>query len=133
MESSNSRNSFADLLVRKEAGILRNNIKQLITAFPPEEKYRLSDQIIRASRSIGSNISKDYGRFTFKDQLHFCVQAQGSLSETHNHLIDVLSCSYIDDGVFQENLLQVKKVEQLLNGDITYVKQKTNNSKRINV
>ncbi len=82
--------SFTELEVGKKARLLKNEIKELIETFPAEEKFRLSDQLIRSSRSIDTNIAEGHGRFTFKDQIHFCVQARGSLSETYNHLIDAL-------------------------------------------
>jgi four helix bundle protein len=43
--------AFTDLEVWKKARLLRNNIAYLVKSFPAEEKYRLTDQIIRSSRS----------------------------------------------------------------------------------
>ena len=79
MEQVGVYKSFTDLQVWKEARVLKNQIKQLTDRFPSEEKYRLSDQIIRSSRSVTSNISEGHGRFTYKDQLHFCIQARDHL------------------------------------------------------
>lgn len=115
---------FRELNVWLEARILKNQIFQLVKSFPPEEKYRLSDQVIRSSRSINDNIAEGHGRFSYKDQLHFCIQARGSLSETLNHLINALDCAYIDQAVFNEHYIQYKKVEQLLNGYITFLRNK---------
>jgi four helix bundle protein len=110
MENNTSHKGFTELLVWKEARILKNQVKQLTTSFPSEEKFRLVDQIIRSSRSIGSNISEGHGRFTYKDQLHFCIQARGSLSETHNHLIDALDCNYIDEVTYDSYIKQIRKL-----------------------
>ena len=93
MEEKNQ--SFTELDVWKKARILKNELSDLVKSFPHEEKYKLADQIIRSSRSITANIAEGHGRFTYKDQLHFCIQARGSLSETHNHLIDELDCRYL--------------------------------------
>lgn len=87
--------SFTELDVWKKARILKNEIKELIDLFPHEEKYRLTDQVIRSSRSISAIIAEGHGRYTFKDQIHFCIMARGSLSETHHHLIDAFDCNYI--------------------------------------
>ncbi len=59
--------SFSELEVGKKARHLSKRIFELIRAFPNEEKYRLADQLIRASRSVNSNISEGHGRYTFKD------------------------------------------------------------------
>jgi four helix bundle protein len=43
----------------------------LTKRFPNEEKYRLADQIIRSSRSIGNNIAEGHGRFHYQDNIRF--------------------------------------------------------------
>ena len=56
---------FTDLEVWKKSRLLRNVITDLVKTFPAEEKYRLTDQIIRSSRSIGNNIAEGHGRFHY--------------------------------------------------------------------
>ena len=68
-----SYQSFTDLDAWKKARELKNEIFVLVKSFPSEEKFRLTDQIIRSSRSITATISEGHGRYTFKDQLHFCI------------------------------------------------------------
>lgn len=115
---------FRDLTVWQESRKFSNVIFQLIKTFPTEEKFRLADQIIRSSRSINSNIAERHGRFTYKDQLHFCIQARGSLSETLNHLTQAVDCCYLNEETFNEHYAQYKKVEQLLNGYISFLRSK---------
>jgi four helix bundle protein len=88
--------SFEELVVWKKARDFKNEIFQLVKAFPVEEKYRLSDQLIRSSRSISTQIAEGHGKLTNKDKIKYCIQARGSLSETINHLIDAFDCSYIN-------------------------------------
>ena len=47
--------TFEDLEIWKEARDMRNQISKLVKTFPKEEKYKLSDQMIRASRSVTAN------------------------------------------------------------------------------
>jgi len=47
--------TFEDLDVWKAARNMRNEISKIVKCFPLEEKYRLIDQMIRASRSITAN------------------------------------------------------------------------------
>lgn len=127
MEEKNQ--SFTELEVWKKARILKNELKKLAETFPPEEKFRLTDQIIRSSRSINANIAEGHGRFTYKDQLHkdqlhFCVQARGSLSETLNHLIDALDCNYISQDQFDYFNNIINEVSRLLNGYISHLRSK---------
>lgn len=87
--------SFTDLEVWKKMRLLKIKIEKLAKAFPSEEKFRLTDQVIRSAGSVNSTISEGHGRYTFPDRIHFCVIARGSLAETYNHLIDAFDSAYI--------------------------------------
>lgn len=115
--------SFTELDVWKKARELKKQIEALAAILPSEEKYKLTDQIIRAARSINANIAEGHGRFTFKDQLHFCVQARGSLSELLNHLIDAFDCRYIGELQLSNYKTTIDEVGKLLNGYITYLRK----------
>ncbi len=96
----------------------------MVNKFPTEEKFRISDQIIRSSRSINTQIAEGHGRRTFPDRLRFCVIARGSLSETLNHLIDAFDCNYISDEILQTFRQKIYEVEKLLNGYINFLEKK---------
>jgi four helix bundle protein len=113
---------FEELEVWKKAREIKKEIQTLVETFPKEEKFRLCDQLIRSSRSIGSLISEGHGRFTYPDQIRFCVDARGSLSETMNHFIDALDCGYIDIQQLEEWRNKLKDEERLLNGYINYLR-----------
>ena len=100
-----SNRSFTELEVWKKARQLKNKIKEIVKNFPTEEKFRLTDQIIRSSRSVTANIAEGHGRYSFPDQVHFCIQARGSLSETFNHCIDA----------FDEKLITSEQLKELKN------------------
>ena len=117
--------SFTDLIVWRKARSLKNEIYTLLHTFPEHEKFRLIDQIIRSVRSIGSNLAEGHGRYTYKDQLHFCIQARGSLTETHNHLIDALDCNYNSETEISYFSERIEDLRRLLNGYISYLRTKT--------
>lgn len=121
-----SHQSFTELEVWKKARQLKNDIKTLAESFPQEEKYRLTDQLIRSSRSVNSNLSEGHGRYTYKDQLHFCIQSRGSLSETYNHLIDAFDCDYITEDHLKIFKTKIDEVERLLNGYISFLRKNIN-------
>ncbi len=124
--SDQSNQSFTDLNVWKKARELKNEIQDLINTFPSEEKFRLSDQLIRSSRSINAAIAEGHGRFSYKDQLHFCIIARGSLSETLNHLIDAFDCKYINNEQLNNYKIKITEVEKLLNGYISHLRKSSN-------
>ncbi len=89
--------SFEELEVWKEARLLKIAIGQLAKAFPEDEKNKLTDQIVRSSRSICAQIAEGHGRQTSTDERRFCIISRGSLSETMNHLIDAFDNGYISE------------------------------------
>ena len=97
--------------------------------FPAEEKFRLTDQVIRSSRSINALISEGHGRFTYPDQIHYCIQARGSLTETINHLIDAFDEGYISAEQLNEMKQKGNEVERLLNGYLAFLRKKRDEPK----
>lgn len=124
-----SYGTFEELEVWKLSRQLKNEIRELVKKYPAEEKYRLVDQIIRSSRSVGANIAEGFGKFHYKENSKFCRTARASLMETLNHLIDSFDEKYIDEEelkFFKDKILHCNKV---LNGYIAYLnKQALNNS-----
>ncbi len=121
--------SYTDLEVWKKMRLLKNKIEKLTKAFPGEEKFRLTDQIIRSARSVNSSIAEGHGRYTFPDRIHFCIIARCSLAETYNHLIDAYDCSYIT----MENLSgfkdEINEIEKILNGYINWLREQLKSEK----
>jgi len=62
-----SINSFEDLNCWKKGREIRIEISTLIKTFPDFEKYDLTSQMRRASRSVTHNIAEGYGRFHVKE------------------------------------------------------------------
>jgi four helix bundle protein len=88
---------FTDLDVWKKARLYRNKTIQLSKTFSPEEKFRLTDQLIRAVRSITANIAEGDGRYHYQENIQFCRIARGSLKESLDHLI-----AAYDDNILQK-------------------------------
>ncbi len=115
--------SFTDLEVWKKSRILRNKVTELVKAFPQEEKYRLTDQIIRSSRSIGNNIAEGHGRFHFADEAKFFLNARGSAAETIDHLIIALDHNFIDNVTFEIFKQDCEECMKMINGYINYLRK----------
>ena len=120
---------FEELEVWKRARELKNEIGKLVKKFPPSERYLLSDQLIRSSRSVNSQLAEGHGRRTWPDKLRFSIIARGSLSETLNHLIDALDEGYIDEEVLNYYKKRISTVEKLLNGYIIFLDRQSKNGR----
>jgi four helix bundle protein len=116
--------NFEELVVWKQARLLKNEVFILVKSFPTEEKYRLTDQLIRSSRSINAQIAEGQGKRTTPDKIKYCLQARGSLSETLNHVIDAFDCDYINSDQLNQFREKIKEVERILNGYIAYLERK---------
>jgi four helix bundle protein len=119
--------SFTDMEVWKKSRSIRNDISELVKTFPVEEKYRLSDQIIRSSRSIGNNIAEGHGRFNHIDSARFLVTARGSLIETIDHLVIALDEKFINDEIFDKFKDECEECLRMLNGYINYLRNQATN------
>jgi len=127
---SNTNFGFEELELWKKARQLKNEIRSLTKTIPAEEKFRLTDQITRSSRSVTAVISECHGRFTYPDQIHFCVMARGSLAETVNHLIDAFDDDYVTNEQLIAVKVQAKEIERLLNGYLIYLRKKRDEEKK---
>ena len=120
---------FEQLELWKKVREFKNEVVIEARKWPADEKFKLIDQIIRSSRSINALLAEGHGRFTFADQLHFCIQARGSLSETINHLIDAFDEGYIIEERLNYFKEKGKGIERLLNGYINYLRTKRDGEK----
>lgn len=114
-------NSFKELEVWKACRELSLLIWKLVKSFPLEEKYRLTDQMIRASRSATTQIAEGYGRFHFQENIQFCRISRGSLFELMDHLSVALDSEYISEEVYNDLDQKTVRCIQILNGYINYL------------
>ena len=118
--------SFTELEVWKQARKIRILISELTKHFPSEEKFRLTDQITRSSRSISNNIAEGHGRFHYQDNIRFCVIARGSLSETLDHVIIANDENLITESALHAFQSEYDQCLKLLNGYIQFIRRKKN-------
>jgi four helix bundle protein len=119
--------SFTELETWKQARKIRIIVANMVKNFPSEEKFRLADQLIRCSRSIGNNIAEGHGRFHYQDNIRFCIIARGSLSEAFDHIIIAKDENIISEDVFDSFQSEYEQCLKLLNGYIQFLKRKKNN------
>jgi len=69
------------LWITQLAEQLNLRIARHVQEWPTFEKESLGDQLVRATDSIGLNISEGYVRVHLKERLHFLSIADGSVEE----------------------------------------------------
>ena len=133
MEPENVRgktksHGFEGLEVYQMATKLRRDIFDLVKTFPNEEKFRLSDQLIRSTRKCPAQIAEGYGRFHYQENIQFCRIARGSLAESIDHLNVAHECSYIDKPTHTRMVSEIETLTRMLNGYISYLKRRKQTS-----
>ena len=116
------KGDFRDLEAWKKCKEIRKEIWFLCKTFPPEEKFRLSDQMIRSSRSATALIAEGYGRFHYQETMQFCRQARGSLYELIDHVDVALECEYLNEKKAETFWGKIKEAIRVVNGYIRYIK-----------
>ncbi len=94
--------SVRELEVYKKAFETAMEIYHISKVFPQEEKYSLTDQIRRSSRSICANLAEGWRKRRYKAVfVNKLSDAAQEAAETQTWLEFALRCSYLDESLFR--------------------------------
>lgn len=116
-------NTFQNLNAWKEAHKLVLRIYKETKNFPTEERYRLTDQLCRASSSVAANLVEGNARLSRKEHLQYVNMAKGSLEEVKYHLLLARDLGYINISIYDEIITQTQSVGRLITGLMKYLKK----------
>ncbi|MBL7928990.1 MAG: four helix bundle protein [Bacteroidia bacterium] len=105
-----------DTKVYQLAFQLAMEIFEVTKKFPAEEKYSLTDQIRRCSRSVCANLSESYRKRQYP--AHFVSKVSDSdmeNTETQTWLEFALACKYISETQFNDFQIKSEEIGRLLN------------------
>jgi len=106
---------FRDLRVYLLAFLVQQEIFEVSKRFPPEEKYSLTDQIRRSSRSVGANIAEAWQKRLYP--AHFVSKLSGSdgeQAETQHWLDTALACKYITESIHADLMEKMQSIGKML-------------------
>ena len=106
---------FRDLTVYQKSFEQARIIFEITQKFPKEEKYSLTDQIRRSSRSVCANFSEAYRKRIYYN--HFLLKITDCLGENSETLVWLdfsLSCGYIDKDLYSQLFLLNNEVGKML-------------------
>ncbi len=107
--------SFKDLIVYQKAYKLAMEIFEISKKFPKEEKYSLTDQIRRSSRSVTTCIAESWARRRYiKSFVNKLVDSLGEENETEVWLDYSFDCKYIDKETHVRLLSGYDEVRKML-------------------
>ena len=119
--------NFEKLEIYQNAKLLVLEIYKVTNHFPSSEIYGLTNQLRRASVSVGSNIAEGSGRTNIKEYGHFLQIAYGRCMEMLFQLSVAKELGYL----FQEEEIKIRNIIQSLTPKIAALR-KTILSKKLN-
>ena len=97
--------------------------ENILVSLPSSEKFDLHSQLLRASRSATANIAEGWGRFHYKENIKFLLNARGSVAEVLDHALEAKSCNYIAEEELKKIRNQTDRCLKLINGYIRYLRK----------
>ena len=119
--------TFEDIKAWQLANEFRKEIYNITKRFPKDEGFVLIPQIKRAVISIASNIAEGFGRYSFQDNIRFCITARGSVNEVLNQLYVAIDEEYINKNEFENLYQKGREIERAINGYMGFLKKQKNN------
>ena len=108
-------NSAKDLKVYKKAYVLAIDIFKVSKKWPSDEKYSLTDQIRRSSRSVCTNLREVWAKRRYA--AHFVsklTDVDGENSETDTWLDFAMDCGYLSVVDYNNFTKQCKEIGAML-------------------
>ena len=109
--------NFKELVAYQVAFDVSRRVFELSKAFPEEEKFSLTSQIRRSSRSIGAQIAEAWAKRKY--ERHFVsklTDADGEQMETQHWVRTAFSCGYIEKTMASALMNDLEQVGRLLQG-----------------
>lgn len=107
---------FTSLLAYKNGFSLAMAIYEVPKSFSKEEKYSLTDQVRRSSRSVCANIAEAYRKRKYpKHFISKLTDSDGENSETRVWLEFALACEYINRNTFDKLESESIEIGKLIN------------------
>jgi four helix bundle protein len=107
--------SFRDLIVYQRQRELARRVFEVTKKFPSEERFSLTDQIRRASRSVGAQIAEAWGKREYVR--HFVTKltdADAERQETEHWIETATDCAYLDKSQATELLALCAEIGRML-------------------
>ena len=117
MSALKHADSFRDLIVYQKSRQLQRAIKDITVSFPKDERFSLTDQIRRSSRSIGANLAESWAKRRYEK--HFIsklTDADGEQMETQHWIETALENDYIDQKTSASLMEKCLEIGRMLSG-----------------
>jgi four helix bundle protein len=111
--------TFRDLIVYQKSRALAKRIFEVTQTFPREERYALTDQVRRSSRSVGAQIAEAWAKRRY--ERHFIsklTDADGEQQETQHWIEVAFDSGYLTEKMKDDLIADCLEIGRLLAGMI---------------
>ena len=107
--------SYKELIVYQKAFNLAMKIFEITKTFPKEEKYSLTDQIRRSSRSLTSCLAESWAKRRYiKSFVNKLTDSLGEGFETEVWLDYSMACGYITSDIHDNLINEYSEIRNIL-------------------
>lgn len=91
-------------------------IFKLCKRLPGSERFRLSDQVQRSSKSVPDNIAEGCSSYYFNNKIKSYIVSRKEAAETQNHIREMEGKAYIASALAEELIMRYEEIIRGLNG-----------------
>jgi four helix bundle protein len=117
---------ITDLNVYKEALDFSNKIWMFCKQFDYFTQQTVGIQLVKSTDSISANIAEGFGRYHYKENIHFCYYARGSVEETKDWLRKAFYRDIIPKQLENKTFDEITIIYKKINNYINSIKVKSN-------
>jgi four helix bundle protein len=115
----NSMKGHRDLKAYQLAYKLAMDIFKITRTFPEDERYSLTSQIRRSSRSVAANLAEGYRKRQYRSMfISKMADCDAEATETQVWLDFARDCGYLSPECFQQLIAGYQELGRMLNGMI---------------
>ena len=110
--------SYKELEIYKRSYNLALRLHEITKKYPEEERYDLTSQIRRCSKSVPTNIAEGYGRRSKEEFKRFLKISLGSCNELQVHLDFSKDLKYIEKEMYEYLSNENNEIGKMMNATI---------------
>lgn len=107
-----------DLIVYQKAMMVGESCWTIVASWDYFQKDTIGKQLVKADDSVAANISEGFGRYHYKENIHFNYIARGSLFETKTWIEKARNRNLINETDSLKLSNDINEIARLLN---TYI------------
>ncbi|MDP2939974.1 MAG: four helix bundle protein [Candidatus Omnitrophota bacterium] len=121
---------FEKLWVWQRAHKLMLEMHEIVKRLPPSERFKLANQIERATSSVPDNIAEGYAAYYYNDKIKGMFTARKESAESQNHIEALVGKKYLLRTKADDWFNRYERVIAGINSFVNYIRDKRTKSNK---